>query len=257
MQWMTLFNKEMLENWRNKKWLWVPLVMMIVTIMDPISYYFLPYILENMGDMPDGAILEMPAVKAEAAFMMSIESLSMYGALILILIFMGTITNERQLGITELILAKPIDYRNYITAKWAAYISLAIISLLVSLSMSWYYTNLLFGSLSIQLFILTVAFYSVWFIFVISLTIFFNTFCKNAGLVVACTIGSLFSLSGINAVVGYRLTWFPNQLAAHLNEMLLTSEVSGALLGTVGIIICLILLLLTVSIIIFQRKELI
>lgn len=257
MQWKTLLQKEVLENWRNKKWIWVPLVIMILSIMDPLSYYFLPEILNSVGGMPEGTVFEIPPIDSETAFMMSIESLSMYGALIIALVTMGTIAGERSQGINEIILAKPIRYTNYVTAKWFSYSLLALISLALSLGLSWYYTNLLFGSLSFRLFILTLCFYSLWFIFIIAISIFFNTFLKNAGLVIACTIGTIFILSGINTVVGHRLTWFPNQLTAHINEMLLTSKLSNALLGTAGIIIILILLLIVSSIQLCKRREMI
>ena len=257
MQWKTLLQKEVLENWRNKKWIWVPLVIMILSIMDPLSYYFLPEILNSVGGMPEGTVFEIPPIDPETAFMMSIESLSMYGALIIALVTMGTIAGERSQGINEIILAKPIRYTNYVTAKWFSYSLLALISLALSLGLSWYYTNLLFGSLSFRLFILTLCFYSLWFIFIIAISIFFNTFFKNAGLVIACTIGTIFILSGINTVVGHRLTWFPNQLTAHINEMLLTSKLSNALLGTAGIIIILILLLIVSSIQLCKRREMI
>jgi len=257
MQWKTLLQKEVLENWRNKKWIWVPLVIMILSIMDPLSYYFLPEILNSVGGMPEGTVFEIPPIDPETAFMMSIESLSMYGALIIALVTMGTIAGERSQGINEIILAKPIRYTNYVTAKWFSYSLLALISLALSLGISWYYTNLLFGSLSFRLFILTLCFYSLWFIFIIAISIFFNTFFKNAGLVIACTIGTIFILSGINTVVGHRLTWFPNQLTAHINEMLLTSKLSNALLGTAGIIIILILLLIVSSIQLCKRREMI
>lgn len=257
MQWRTLFTKELLENWRNKKWIWVPLVLMLFTIMDPLSYYFLPEIIDNVGNVPDGMTFDMPAIEPEMALMMSIESLSMYGALIIALISMGTIAGERQQGITEIMLAKPIRFSNYVTAKWAAYIVLAVFSLALSLSMSWYYINLLYGSLSFGIFALALAFYSVWFVFIVTISIFFNTICKNAGLVVACTIGSLFILAGINTVVGHRFTWFPNQLSHHIGEMLATSEVSTGLVGTTAIIGILILMLIIASIQICQRREMI
>src|SRR5690625_4771479 len=257
MQWKTLLQKEVLENWRNKNWILVPLVIMILSIMDPLSYYFLPEILNSVGGMPEGTVFEIPPIDPETAFMMSIESLSMYGALIIALVTMGTIAGERSQGINEIILAKPIRYTNYVTAKWFSYSLLALISLALSLGLSWYYTNLLFGSLSFRLFILTLCFYSLWFIFIIAISIFFNTFLKNAGLVIACTIGTIFILSGINTVIGHRLTWFPNQLTAHINEMLLTSKLSNALLGTAGIIIILILLLIVSSIQLCKRREMI
>lgn len=178
MQWKTLLQKEVLENWRNKKWIWVPLVIMILSIMDPLSYYFLPEILNSVGGMPEGTVFEIPPIDPETAFMMSIESLSMYGALIIALVTMGTIAGERSQGINEIILAKPIRYTNYVTAKWFSYSLLAFISLALSLGLSWYYTNLLFGFLSFRLFILTLCFYSLWFIFIIAISIFFNTFLK-------------------------------------------------------------------------------
>src|SRR5690625_1897682 len=128
MQWQTIFQKELLENWRSKKWIWVPLVLMILTIMDPVSYYFLPEIMESVGDVPEGMVLEMPAIQPEAALMMSIESLSMYGALIIVLISMGTIASERQQGITEMMLAKPIRFINYVKEKRSALCLLDIIS---------------------------------------------------------------------------------------------------------------------------------
>jgi len=257
MQWQTLFQKELLENWRNKKWLWVPLVLMTLTIMDPISYYFLPEIMESIGDVPEGMVLEMPAIEPEAALMMSIESLSMYGALVIVLISIGTIASERQQGITEMMLAKPIRFINYVTAKWASFVLLAIISLLLSLCMSWYYTNLLFGSVSITTMILVFIFYSIWYMFIVTLSIFYNTFCKNAGVVIAYTIGTLAILSGINALIGHRFTWFPNQLAHHIGDMLTTSSVSTALLGTAGVLVLIILILITASIQICRRKEMI
>ena len=37
-----LLRKEGLENWRNKKWIWVPLVFILLAIMDPITNYYLP-----------------------------------------------------------------------------------------------------------------------------------------------------------------------------------------------------------------------
>lgn len=257
MQWRTLFYKELLESWRNKKWIWVPLVMMLLSVMDSISYYFLPDILNSVGDMPEEAVIEMPKIGPAEAFMMSIESLSTFGVLIIALITMSTIAGERSQGINEIILAKPIRFTNYITAKWASYTLLAIVSLGLSLGLSWYYINLLFGSLSVRLLILTICFYSLWFIFIITISVFYNTIFKNAGLVIAFTIGTIFILSGINAVLGHRFNWFPNQLAVHINDMLVTSNISNALLATAGIIIISIFLIIVSSIQLSKRREMI
>src|SRR5690625_877857 len=88
MQWMTLFQKEILENWRNYKWIWVPLVITALMIMDPIVNYYLPEILDKLGGLPEGAIFEIPVPTAEEAIMMSLAQLGTLGILLFVLIGM-------------------------------------------------------------------------------------------------------------------------------------------------------------------------
>src|SRR5690625_5067518 len=116
MQWVTFVQKEILENWRNKKWIWVPIVMMLLTIMEPISYYYLPEIIEMTGGVPEGTVIEIPTLTPYEVVEMSLGQLSMFGVLIVILISMGTIDGERQSGIAEIIFVKPIKYHQYVTA---------------------------------------------------------------------------------------------------------------------------------------------
>jgi|SRR5699024_9619374 len=98
MQWKALFHKEMLENWRNKKWLWVPLVFILLCLMDPLTYYFLPEIMDTVGNVPEGMQFELPDMTGPEVMMVSVEQLSLFGVLIIILIAMGTITGERKSG---------------------------------------------------------------------------------------------------------------------------------------------------------------
>lgn len=257
MQWRTLFQKEMLEHWRNKKWIWVPLVMMLVAMMDPVSIYFLPEIIDQVGDVPDGMVLEMPALEPVEAFMMSIEALSTYGVVIITLMMMGTIAGERKAGVTEIILAKPVKFRHYLSSKWLGFISISLTSLVLSLGLSAYYVALLYGSIRLYPLLLTISLYSLWFMFVVTLCIFYHTICRSAGVVVACTIGTLAVMAGVNAAIGHKATWFPNNLSTHLNELLLTETIPDALYGTIGIILLLILILSVAAVKIFQRQEMV
>src|SRR5690625_2902426 len=129
MQWKTLFKKEVLENWRNYKWVWVPLVLILLAIMDPITTYYLPLIIDSVGGLPEGAVLEMPTPLPEDVIMMSLGQLSSLGVLIIVLMMMGTISGEIKSGVSELILVKPISYLNYITSKWASFLCMVWISL--------------------------------------------------------------------------------------------------------------------------------
>src|SRR5699024_6441010 len=116
MQWYTIFEKELVENWRNRKWLWVPLVFILVTVMDPVSYYFLPQIIELSGVIAEGAVLEMPKMQPAEVAAISRESLSTYGNVILALFTMVAISVEIKSGVIEMILVKPVKFCQYITA---------------------------------------------------------------------------------------------------------------------------------------------
>src|SRR5699024_12545452 len=118
MQWYTIFEKELVENWRNRKWIWVPLGFILVAVMDPVTYYFLPQIIELSGGLPEGPVLEMPIMQPAEVGATSLESLSTYGIVILELFTMGAISGEINSRVIEMIRVKPVKYRNIITLNW-------------------------------------------------------------------------------------------------------------------------------------------
>lgn len=255
-QWSTLFKKENIENWRTLKWIWVPLVIILLAIMDPITTYYLPQIMDLTGDLPEGASFNFPTPSPPDAIMMSLGQLSSLGVLVFVLIAMGVIAGERQSGITEMILVKPVSYANYVLAKWAALILLIWTSFLLGMLGSWYYINILFGSLSFMSLMQVVFFYGLWLTLVATITIFYNTLVKKPGLVAFLTIGTLLVMSVITQVFGRYLLWSPNNLSQHINDMLTFEEVSGTLIATSLVTVCLIIILLISSISLFKIKEL-
>lgn len=253
---MTLFQKEMVENWRNKKWIWVPLVMIILAIMDPISNYYMPQIIEAVGGLPEGTVFELPDFAPAEVVMMSLAQFSTLGVLIIVLISMGTIAGERKSGISELILVKPVSYINYITAKWAALLILTLVSFFFGMLASWYYINILYGELSFENFLLIVLFYGLWLTFVVTLSIFYNAMIKTPGLVAFLTIFTIMVMRVITQVFHHLLNWSPNNLSNYIFEMLLTESIPSHLVGTASVTIMLSIILLIASIFIFKKKEL-
>ncbi|CQR47260.1 putative transmembrane protein YxlG [Paraliobacillus sp. PM-2] len=256
MQWRTIFRKEMLEYWRNFSWVWVPIVFIILAIMDPLTTYYMPIILDKVGGLPEGAVFEMPDITAVDAFMMSLSEYSMFGVLVIVLITMGTIAGERKSGVVELILVKPVHYATYITSKWAAKLTVILASTCIGLLTSWYYINLLFGDISFISVIEAIAFYSLWFMLVVTITMFFNCLFKSSGIVFGASIGTLLSLSAIYRVFSHKLTWFPNSLSGHIGEMLQTDTISNTLWGASFVTILCIIVILFISVLIFRKKEL-
>ncbi|WP_112179942.1 MULTISPECIES: ABC transporter permease [Paraliobacillus] len=256
MQWTIIFKKEMLEYWRNFSWIWVPVVFILLAIMDPLTTYYMPIILDTVGGLPEGTSIEMPDIAAADALMMSLQEFSMFGVLIIVLLTMGTISGERKSGVVELVLVKPVRYSHYISSKWAAKITLILTAYLIGLLASWYYVNLLFGDITILAFIQTFLFYGLWLILVVTITIFYNTLLKTPGLIGALSIGTILSMSAINSIFSHKLTWFPNSLSSHIRQLLHTGEIPTALWGTSFVTVTFIIALLFLSFFTFNKKEL-
>lgn len=255
MQWRALLKKELIENWRNFKWIWVPLVIILLAIMDPITTYYLPKIIDLSGGLPDGALFDMPMPDPAGVIMMSLGQLSSLGVLVIVLISMGTIAGERKSGVAELILVKPVSYQNYVTAKWTSLNILIWISLLLGLIASWYYINLLFGDLSFTLLLQVFFFYGLWLTLVSSISIFYNTFLNTPGLVAALTMITTISMSVVTNVFGHLLPWSPIHLSTYIHDMLIFNQISTELIATSGITIALIFLFLIASVFTLRKKE--
>src|SRR5699024_7951825 len=95
-QWVTIYKKEMLQTWRSKQLIWVPLVMILIGIIDLISYYYLPEVIKLSGGLPEGAVFEVPSLLPREAIIIGLEQLSFLGSLVIIAISMGTIAGERK-----------------------------------------------------------------------------------------------------------------------------------------------------------------
>lgn len=255
MQWTTLFKKEIIENARNFKWIWVPLVMILISIMDPISNYYLPQIIDAVGGMPDGTEFQLPDIQPSDAVMMSLSQISLIGVAVIVLMSMGTISGERKSGVSELVLVKPVSYINYITAKWASMLLLTLTSFTAGILASWYYVNLLFGEMSFGAILQIIFFYGLWLTLVVSLSIFYNTMVKTPGLVVFFTIATIVLMKLITTIFGHLLDWSPNNISGYIQQMLVSGSVSSELTGTAIVTAVMVVLLVIGSIYIFKNKE--
>lgn len=257
MQWYTIFQKEQVENWRNRKWIWVPLVFILIAIMDPITYHFLPQIIELSGGLPEGANLELPEMQPAEVAATSLESLSTYGIVILALFTMGTISGEIKSGVIEMILVKPVSYSHYVSAKWAANLLIIFAALFMGIGLSWYYVNLLFGKVSIAAFFLVLLLFVLWFCLFLSVSLFYNVLFKSPGAVGGATIGTYFLMSALDMVIGSRWSWFPNQIFVHIQGLLVNEHVAADIWGTASIMLLTAVILLGTAIVIFKKKEIV
>ena len=88
---LTLFKKEMKESLRNGKWIWLPIVLIIIGISQPITNYYMPQILEAAGNLPEGAVIDFPTPTGEEVLMGTMSQYGMIGTLLFVLATMGVI----------------------------------------------------------------------------------------------------------------------------------------------------------------------
>lgn len=167
-----LFQKEWRENVRNFKIFWIPLVFLLIGITEPLMNYYLPQILGAVGNMPDGAVFQLPEFTPEQIIMTTIGQYQFIGMLVVTLGFAGIIARERKNGTATLLYVRPISYFSYVSSKLFIMSIIVIGSVILGILASLYYTYILFGAVDASAFIGFLGTYIVWLLFVISIVLF-------------------------------------------------------------------------------------
>lgn len=256
-QWFILYKKEITEMIRNYKIIWVPIVFILIGVMQPISYYYMPEILDSMGNLPAGTVLEMPVPTASETLVSVLSNYGMLGVLILVLTAMGIVSSEKQSGVVTMIMMKPVSHSSYILSKWAGLVTITITSFVIGYLASWYYTDLLIGPVAVEQFIQSIGIYSIWLVFIVTLTLLFSTMMRGYGSTAFLTILVVISLSITTSFFNEYMKWSPATLTDYTGQLLMIGELDSnfslALVTTIVSIIALVIL----SIQIFKRQEIV
>lgn len=256
-QWFILYNKEHLEMVRSFKWIWVPLVFVLLGIMQPLSSYYLPELLEIMGGLPEGAVISFPVPSSGEVIVETFGQYGVIGILVLVLTTMGILSAERQSGVAGIIMVKPVPFFSYVSAKWAGALTLIVISLLLGMLAAGYYTEFLFGELQVMRLLLSTLLYSLWFVLIISITLFFSAMVRGMGAIAFLSLFTVIILTFMTSIFDWLMTWSPANIPYHAFAVMLTGEPNAGFWGGIVVTITLIIALVYVASAIFKQKELI
>ena len=218
---LTLFTKEFREAWRSLKFVWMPLLFIVLGIMDPITNYFMEDILGAVGNLPEGFMLTMPELQPIDLLAASTSQFQSIGLVVLVATTAGAISRERQNGLATLLYVRPISFTALFMSKWAVASLLGIISAAAGYAGSMYYTALLYGTVEFGAFMKMLGTYCIWILFVTAVTLacsaMFNTAIAMTfailllpiGVMVDSIIGSFWSVApwklstyGLQFIVG-------------------------------------------------------
>ncbi|MEH7441508.1 ABC transporter permease [Bacillus sp. JJ1122] len=255
-QWFTLLNKELLEMTRNYKWIWVPVSFILLGVMDPLTTYYMPQILDSVGGLPEGAVIEIPKPSANEVFIMSLGEYQTLGILIIALSTMGMVAGERKSGVAQLILVKPVSYFSYISSKWASAMLLITLSLFLGLLASWYYTGVLYEFIPFGDFMSAYFLYGLWIVFVVTIAIFCSSIILHPSAVGALSLGITIIINLIGSTLSHMMKWSPTHLLQYASEVLVLDTWPDDTRFAIGTTFLLIILLLASAVAVFKSKEL-
>lgn len=254
-QFFVLFRKEMLELWRSYKWLWVPLVFLFLGIIQPAATYYLPQIIDSFGGLPEGTIIEIPTPSAGGVLAESLSQLGTIGLLVLALAAMGVLIAERRSGVAAMLLVKPVAFGAYVSAKWAAYVVLTVISVLIGQVGAWYYTTVLFDDFPLRTVLESALVFAVWMSFILTVLVLVSAILRSAAAAAFTALSLAILLSILTPLFEDPMVWSPANLGVYASA-LLTDSTGHELLIPLGTTVLLMPVMLLAAIGAFRRRRL-
>jgi len=249
------YRKEMLEMARSYKWIWVPMVFLLLGVMQPVTTYYMPEILKHAGNMPAGTVITMPTPAAGEVLAQTLGQFGTIGVLVLVLSMMGVLSGERQSGVTSLIFTKPISFLSYMAAKWASMLTLTIAAFAAGYAGACYYTIQLIGSLDFETVIRAGFMYLLWFVFIISVLLLISAWLPNTAGVAFTTMAFVMLLSFGTSLLSRYLSWSPSRLSTIASEILTKSETLSAVGPVLWISLCCVMVCVLLAVYRMQSQE--
>ena len=221
---MIPFKKEMKESVRSGKWIWLPIVLILIGISQPLTSYYMPQILEMAGNLPEGAVIDIPMPSGAEVLMGTMSQYGTIGTLLFVLALMNVISQERQTGSLSFVMMRPVSATEYMASKYMAQLCILLVSLAASYLLTWYYTNILFDPVPWNLMVVSLVVYSLWIVFLIAVTLFVGTLLRNSGGIAGASMMFLAVMSLLTTLFPKYMEWNPANLRAEASIILLEGE---------------------------------
>lgn len=247
-QYGVLFQKEWREHLRNFKIFWIPAVFVLFGILEPVTNYFLPQLLDSVGNLPDGAVIQIPEPEPEQILTAVLGQYQFIGMLVLVLAFMGMIAGERKSGTATLLYVRPLSFWAYFMSKWSMAALISLASLWAGLLAAYYYTMVLFERVDFSKFLQFAGTYSVWILFIIAIVLAASAALPNAGMAAAASLAFVFLLQIADGLLGAYWTVSPLKLPLYASAWLAAGPELGDFWGSVAMTSALIAILIGLGI---------
>jgi ABC-2 type transport system permease protein len=183
-----------------------------------------------------------------------INNLTGIGLLVVVLLVMGLVAQEKDRGTVVLVLARPVSRVAFLLTKFAAFATWLVLCVVAAGLVAYLYTGLLFGEwLAAGSFAALNALMILYFLVIAALTFLGSTLTRSSFAAAAIGLGvwALISLLGNIRALG---DYVPGRLAAAAAQLPRGQAFESW--PAIAVSLVLLALALVVSIIVFQRQEL-
>jgi len=247
-----LLRKELLEQWRTTRLPVTATVFLLVGLSSPLLARFTPEILKAVAS---GQFqITLPTPTAADAYDQLAKNLGQFGALIAVLLAMGSVATEKERGTAALILTKPAGRGAFLVAKLLAIATTLGIATAIAATGAWFYTLVLFEPLPVAGF--TVAAILQWLALVAYAAITFLGSTLTRSSLAAAGLGvAAFIVLGILSIVPTIGRYLPTGLGAPARGLAL-GQPGVDVLGPTFAAVVLIAVLVGGAWLAFRRQEL-
>lgn len=245
---VTLLQKEFTGLWRSKKIIWLPIVFMLLSVMQPLSLYFMEDILKLGGGLPEGAVFEMPTPTSGEVMSSVLSQLNTIGMLLIVVSIMGVISDERRNGSLALLMVRPITPMQLVCSKTIANGLLLIVSFICGYLFAYYYTVVLFGTVPISHILQSMLLYSFYIFFIVSCVIFSSALWDSNGTIAIINIIFFSVVPIVSGWFSEALRWIPTNLSSYSVAIVSGMTDLAGLIGCLTVsLVCVVILLMAAS----------
>lgn len=249
-----MLKKELYEQYRTYRALIALIVLLLLGLSAPIVTKLTPDLLQNLGN---GIKIALPPPTANDALTSYIKNMIELPGLMIVLLVMGCVADERSRGTAITVLTKPVPRSVFVLAKFLAYALTLLASIALTAAGTYVYTDQLFSPLPVGPFVLLNLAMYIFLLVTLAITVLASVLFRNAiaagGLAFVGFI-ALGTLPNLNSTIaqGLPLVLFSSE---RLPKVLAGTAAPGDILWPFGIGLALAAVFVGIACLVFRQQE--
>lgn len=253
MTFIAFLRKELMEILKTSKIIILPALFLFFGILSPLTARYMNEIMSLVGEQ-QGISIKLPDPTFIMAYEQFFKNIYFMMIIVSILVFAGTVSEEKTKGTIVLVLTKCLSRNGFIAGKLVAAILFFTFSYTVGAAICVYYTSLLFSEF-INAGVLTgLAMFWLFGLFMLTITLLASLLCKTMTMSAVAAFSGYVIISAVSALP-YVGRYTPGALQALSTELASGSKVPWDALVPSAVTFVLAAMLAITALLAFKQQE--